>query len=295
MNINIYNNISWRLTILYILIFLILMMFISYVLRYIYIINKNKQFISRDAKTDIIKDGFFMFKNILKHDEITKIKNLWDNKDYESIKEIVHNNKNLLLSIKNELGDDYVLMDYIWFIENSVVHTCHRDNNSHIFEFNNYPRRSYTAILYIDEMDKCLDVIPNSNNNNLSISLYDSTSTVLCKPGDFLLFDANLVHSGSLGSNKNNRRIQLKITHKYDIEKIGYYNNVNRILNKHNTNSEISKVLQKNISCQFPIISDMTQDVNKESVNIEKEPSMMQKMYSVLFYSDENFYKLDKF
>jgi ectoine hydroxylase-related dioxygenase (phytanoyl-CoA dioxygenase family) len=271
------------------------MIIISYILRLVLITYNDKQYISRNTKTDIIKDGFIMFKNILNQDEIKTIKSLWDNKDYNAIKNIVHSNKNLLLSIKNKLGDDYILMDYIWFIENSVVHTCHRDNNSHIFEFNNYPRRSYTALLYIDEMDKCLDVIPGSNNNNLSMTLYDSTNTVLCKPGDFLLFDANLVHSGSLESNKNNRRIQLKITHKYDIEKIGYYNNVNRILNKYNTNSEISKVLQKSISCQFPIISDLTQDVNKESVNIEKEPSIMQKMYSVIFYSDENFYKLDKF
>ena len=39
----------------------------------------------------------------------------------------------------------------------------------------------------------------------------------------------------------------------------------------------------------------MTQDVNKESVNIDNEPSMLQKIYSVLFYSDENFYRLKKF
>jgi len=284
---------------LYILLFIIIIIIIlSYILRLTLITNNNGQYISRDSNSDIIKDGYFMFKNVLTNDEIISIRKLWDNKDYSGIKNIVHNNKNLLANIKNKLGDDYVLMDYIWFIENSVVHTCHRDNNSHLFQFNNYPRRSYTMILYIDDMDKCLDIIPGSNNTGygyFGINLYDATNTVLCKPGDLLLFDANLVHSGSLESKINNRRIQLKVTHKYDIEKIGYYTNVNRILDKHNTNSEISKVIQKSLSCQFPIVSDMTQDVNKESVNIDNEPSMLQKMYSIIFYSDENFYRLKKF
>ena len=283
---------------IYLILFIIFIIILSFLLRVMLITSQNGQYISRDDNMDIIKDGYFMFKNVLTQEEIETIKTLWDNKDYSGIKNIVHSNKNLLENIKEQLGEDYMLMNYIWFIENSVVHTCHRDNNSHLFQFNKYPRRSYTMILYIDDMDKCLDVIPGSNNNGygyLGMNLYDATNTVLCKPGDLLLFDANLVHSGSLETKKNNRRIQLKVTHKYDIEKISYYNNVNRILDKHNTNSEISKVLQKSISCQFPIISDMTQDVNKESVNIEKEPSMLQKMYSVVFYSDENFYRLKNF
>jgi len=292
MFINTYNSIY-----LFIII-IIFIIIIAYILRFALITNNKGQYISRDQNSDIIKDGYFMFKNVLTNDEIITIRKLWDNKDYNGIKMAVHNNKNLLANIKNKLGEDYQLMDYIWFIEKSVVHTCHRDNNSHLFQFNNYPRRSYTMIMYIDDMDKCLDIIPGSNNTGygyFGINLYDATNTVLCKPGDLLLFDANLVHSGSLESKKNNRRIQLKVTHKYDIEKIGYYTNVNRILDKQNTNSEISKVVQKSFSCQFPIISDMTQDINKESVNINNEPSMLQKLYSVIFYSDENFYRLKSF
>ena len=246
---------------------------------------------------DIIKDGHYIFKDILNKKELSSIQKLWDNKDYKTIKEIVHNNKTLLTSIKTVLGEDYQLMDYIWFIENSVVHTCHRDNNSHIFKFNEYPRRSYTMILYIDDMEKCLDVISGSNNigyGNIGMNLYDPTKTILCKSGDLLLFDANLVHAGSLETKKNNRRIQLKVTHKYDFEKIGYYTNVNRLLNKHNTNTESSKIIQKSISCQFPILSDITQSYNKDSVNIEKEPSIIQKIYSHMFYSNKDFYKLEK-
>ena len=106
---------------------------------------------------------------------------------------------------------------------------------------------SYTMILYIDAMEKCLDVIPRSNNISYGytgMNIYDATNT--------------------------------------------------RILDKHNTNSEFSKIIQKNLSCQFPIISDLTQDANKESVNIEKEPSILQKAYSYIFYSDADFYKLKK-
>jgi len=284
---NIYKYMWWN--IIYVLLFFI---FLSILLR-IYL-RSGKQYMSRYMKTCIMRDGFTMFMNTLRNDEINDIRSLWDAKKYTRIKTIVHSNKALLENIKKALGDDYVLMDYIWFIENSVVHTCHRDNNSHIFGFNNFPRRSYTMILYIDDMDKCLDVIKGSNNKPYWFNFYDATNTVLCKPGDLLLFDANLVHSGSLESNKNNRRIQLKVTHKYDLEKISYYNNVHRLLDKHNTNTQISKVLQKSLSCQFPIISDITQDVNKESVNIEKDPSMLQKMFSSTFYSDPNFYKLKK-
>ena len=261
------------------------------------IIIPNKKYIERDSPSDIIKHGYKLLQDVLTIEDIRFVQELWNKKDFIGIKSFCHTNKKLLTSIQKILGEDYMLMDYIWYIENSVVHTCHRDNNSHLFKFNGNPRRSYTMILYVDDMEKCLDVIPKSNNigyGYTGMNIYDATNTILCKPGDLLIFDANLIHAGSLESNDKNRRIQLKVTHKYDIEKIGYYTNVERILDKHNTNSEFSKIIQKNLSCQFPIISDLTQDANKESVNIEKEPSFLQKAYSYIFYSDTDFYKLKK-
>jgi hypothetical protein len=239
--------------------------------------------------TNLLSDGFDT-QNILSKDNINIIQNLWDNKEYKQIHQIIQNDTTLDSFIHSHLSNDYILMDYIMFLENSVLHTCHRDNNSK--RFNDDIHESFTIIIYIDEMDKCLDLIPGSHDRSDSgIYLYDKTKTWSCKSGDAILFNADLVHSGSLQSKYPNRRIQLKCTHKKDIEQLNFFSNYHKLLNKKNTNGHLSKVFQKHLSCQFPIVSDLTQGTNKNYINGELTDS--DKLVSNILYSKPDYYSLE--
>lgn len=275
---------TYKLYILILVFLIIMLVVLPIVLRVMHHPN-----VYPSEHSDIFKDGFLKTKNIITADETVSIQKLWDSKDYDKIKEIIHNHRALQRFITSTLGEGYILMDYIWFIEKAVVHTCHRDNNSH--KFNKGAKRSYTMIVYIDDLNHCLDVIPRSNNHWFNLHLYDKTKSIPCNSGDAILFDANTVHAGSLNSNKNNRRIQLKVTHKDDISKISYYDHVSKILDKENTNSAVSKRIQKHFSCMYPILSDITQNINIDSVH-NKDPSFLQKLYSTVFYSDPYYYRL---
>ena len=46
--------------------------------------------------------------------------------------------------------------------------------------------------------------------------------------GIMIIFDANLIHVGTLLDSDNNIRIQMKVTHKDDIEVLSYYQNFNK-------------------------------------------------------------------
>jgi hypothetical protein len=255
--------------------------------------NFRKKIVDNPNEADIIYDGFIKRDNILSYDDIVTVNKLWDSSDFNELKKIIHGNSNLNTMISEVLGNDYILMDYIWYIEKGNVHTCHRDNNGDMF--NKGTRRSYTMLLYVDYLNNCLEVVPQSNNSSSNIFISPMTQTIKCTNGSAILFDANLIHAGSLESNKQNRRIQLKVTHKYDIKKLDYYNNYNKYLNKENNNSLTSKYLQKYMTCSLPILSDVNQELNKSSGNTKNEPSILQKLYSYFFYSDANYYRLPDF
>jgi hypothetical protein len=54
-----------------------------------------------------------------------------------------------------------------------------------------------------------------------------------------ILFNANLIHVGTINEKDDHLRIQMKVTHKEDIDTIGYYENFHKILTK-------SKMVTKN-------------------------------------------------
>ena len=233
--------------------------------------------------------GYVVMHNIISEDILNIIRNHWDKSEFKQIDTIIKSNPGIKNFIYTHIPiKEYQFMDYIMFLENTILHTCHRDNNSD--RFNNNTKRSYTIILYIDDMQSCLDVIPKSQNDKLGVFMYDKTNTFLCKPGSIILFDASLVHCGSIDSDESNRRIQLKVSHKADLEKLSFYENYHKIINKHNTNSEISKRIQKQFSCQFPVVSDVTQGTDKSYIS--GNLSYLTQIFSKLFYSDKDYYKL---
>jgi ectoine hydroxylase-related dioxygenase (phytanoyl-CoA dioxygenase family) len=248
----------------------------------------TRQYQALSEISDLNTHGYIVKHDVLKDYELKKIQDQWNYREYKDIYMYLKYNKDLLEIIRNTLGENYVIMDYIMYLSNSVLHTCHRDNNGS--RFNDIKHKSYTMLIYIDDLKECLDVVPESHKH-IGVYSTDQTMTFMCKPGSIIIFDSDLVHSGGLSEDVNNRRIQMKITHRDDYQKLNFYDNYFKIVNKPNKNSEFSKKIQKHLTCQFPIFSDLTQGNNKEYIS--GEISDLGKVFSHYFYSDKDFYKLE--
>ena len=149
-------------------------------------------------------------------------------------------------------------------------------------------------------MDKCLGVIPNShkieNKNKYNINLIDKVKNIICNKGDVIIFNSNLIHVGTLNENNNDYlRIQMKISHKDDLEVLNYYQDYTKILNKKNYLPFYIKNFQKKLSCMFPIISDLTQHDNIKSSRGSDDGATighLQKLFSYIYYGDSKFFDL---
>lgn len=265
----------------------ILYILISFILLFLTLViykSLTKRQRTLSSVSDLNKHGYIVKHNIIDTDTIQE---QWNNNQYRDIFTSLKTNVNIKNLIEYHLNKDFILMDYVMFLSNSVLHTCHRDNNG--MKFNDIKNKSYTILIYIDDMKQCLDVVPSSHNH---IGLYrdDNTETFMCKPGSIILFDSDLVHAGSLTTNKNNRRIQLKVCHKDDEQKLKFYDNYHKILDKPNVNSEFSKKIQKHLTCTYPIFSDLTQGSNKNYIS--GKMSNIEKTFSEVFYSDKDYYTL---
>jgi len=152
-------------------------------------------------------------------------------------------------------------------------------------------------LLYLENMDKCLGVIPTSHHSEYSymVNFTNSVEHLLCKKGDIILFNANLIHVGALNPRHDNIRIQMKLTHKDDIPVLSYYQNFNKVLNKDNTLPNSVLLFQKNMSCMFPYLSNLTQGENIKSARGSDNGAsvgILQKIFSYLFYGNSKFYDL---
>jgi hypothetical protein len=278
-----------------IILFLLFLLFLFFFLNILF----SKDFVNSKKHNyyDLQKDGCCIFSNVFEDSEIYYLKNNCEKKNYKDVKHTLLNSNKLNNLIHSLLSSEYVFQDYIWIIEKSAVHTCHRDNNGDFFNENQkYP--SYTMIVYLENIDKCLGVIPTSHNdiNSFNINLSSTNLEHLtCKKGDVILFNANLIHVGTVQENNNHLRIQLKVTHKDDLDKLSYYQNFNKVLNQDNTLPVSILQIQKNVSCMFPYISNLTQTENinssRGSVNGAKV-GIFQKLFSFLFYGNSRFYDL---
>jgi hypothetical protein len=274
-------------------IYLLVLILIVIITQYIYY---DKVDVS-DKRYTLEQDGCCIIKQVLNQDEINNMKQLSDKNDYQEIKRSLLNNSKLrqLISV-NTKNQDYIFQDYIWIIKKSAVHTCHRDNNGDFFnEGQKYP--SYTMLVYIEDMDKCLGVVPESHKdiNSFNYNFGDPTINLPCRKGDVILFNANLIHVGTINDKADNLRIQLKVSHKDDIDKLKYYQNFNKILNEDNTVPDVIRRIQKKGSCILPVLSNLTQSENirtaRGSVN-GANIGWGQQLFSYFFYGKSNFYDL---
>lgn len=257
-------------------------------------------FIKKDnillRQCDLEENGFCIIKNVLSDIEINSLKKMSEDNNYKEIKNSLINNNDLNNIINQKLGNDYGFQDYIWIIKKSTVHTCHRDNNGDFFN-KNQKHPSYTALIYLEDMDKCLGVIPKSHliKNSFGINMSDNLINLLCNKGDMIIFNANLIHVGTINKKHDNLRIQLKITNKEDLEALSYYQNFNKVVNTENSIPNTMRNAQLKLSCMLPFISDITQNTNIESARGSDNGAkigLFQKIFSYLFYGDSSFYDL---
>lgn len=216
---------------------------------------------------NLYENGIAVIPNFISNTDIVNIKQYIETNNVVGAKKYIISAPIVQEKINNIIGDEYEFNDYIFLIKKSQFHTCHRDYNGDFFnEGQTHP--SYTIIIYLENMEKCLDVIPKSHikRGDYNINITDYTQSVLCKAGDAILFNANLVHNGSLNEQENNMRIQMKISHRDDQTVLHFYNNYNKILNAENNTPMPFKQIQKHVSCQFPILSEYLKqyDYNKD-------------------------------
>jgi ectoine hydroxylase-related dioxygenase (phytanoyl-CoA dioxygenase family) len=253
---------------------LFLIILVSVVLRF-----SKKEFAK--SRSTLKKHGFQVL-DCFSENDVNYLKQLWDAKETKKMKKFVHENQKVLQQVHKLLGPEYVFQDYIFLIEKSRIHTCHRDVNAQQFNDDvKYP--SYTIIFYLEEMERCLDVIPKSDKSKIGVFLTDETESIRCRPGNAVLFNSGLIHAGSMNEKPNNKRIQMKITHRDDVKALDYFQNYNKKLESENENPEIFTVVHKHMSCQVPVVGDMFKSEAAKPI---------EKMFSKLFYGNENFYDL---
>lgn len=244
-------------------------------------------------KKNLNENGFVIFKSFIDSNQIVDFKDKIIKKKLNDIKKEITNSSKIKNKCINLLGTSYIFQDYILGIIKSLVHTCHRDYNGDFFN-KNQKMPSYTILIFLEDMDYSLDVIPKSHKNKFNnlFNFTDNTVSINCKKGDAILFNANLIHSGSFNKKLDNMRIQMKLTHKDDIESIKYYQNYNKYIDKTNNIPLYLKKIQKHISCQFPVFSDITQNIGINDSSNGSNISLGQRIFSTLFYADPNYYIL---
>lgn len=264
---------------LYLLLSILLLLLISLIIKKIFRkINKKK------INYNLEKHGIEIIKNLLNKNDVNIIKNLIDNNQDMEVKYNLLNNTNIKNFILNKFGPDYELHDYISILKKDQLNACHRDYNTILYN-KNQKYISYTLIIYFENIEKCLDIIPETHNslyaNILNITDF-TTSIKNCMSGDALLFNSGLIHSGSLNKKKNNLRIQLKISHKYDKQNsLNFYEQYYKKLNKENKNEKWINQLQKHITCSFPLLDILTY---KYDDNIKREENTNNNFLSKYVY-----------
>lgn len=236
-------------------------------------------------KQRLEQDGLVLLPKLLSNVELDTLNDQIDSDQILQAKKEIMQSTKIRQWIEELLGKDYVFQDYIFLIKKSQFHTCHRDYNGDLFN-DTQKKPSYTIIFYLTDMGKCLDVIPESHlSMKHNYNWTDYTKTVPCSKGDALLFNANLVHNGSLTERQENTRIQMKISHKSDLDTLSFYNQYNKVLNPTDSTPMLYKQIQKHVTCQFPVISQYVKQFDNNKSDKEHPSNPFSSFFSSFFPS----------
>jgi hypothetical protein len=255
----------------------------------------------QESKNSLEKNGYQILSNIFQENEIADFIQKSQQKNFQEIQKNIQTHPGLLKRLRECLSsrevERYQFQDYLWIIQKSVVHICHRDNNGDFFnEGQRFP--SYTILLYLEDMEPALGVFPGSHRDRYTnaVNLSTPLTQVSCKKGDVVIFNANIVHTGMINDHKEDHlRIQMKFTHREDIEKIAYYENFHKILNTEASLPTWLRKVHQSASCTFPIISDWTQGENirtARGTDNGVDVGWGQRAFSSVFYGNPDFYDL---
>jgi len=254
-----------------------------------------------ESDNSLQKNGYQILSNIFQENEIADFIQKSQQKNFQEIQHNIQTHPGLLQTLRECLSsrevEKYQFQDYLWIIQKSVVHICHRDNNGDFFnEGQNFP--SYTILLYLEDMEPALGVFPGSHRDRYTnaVNLSTPLTPIYCKKGDVVIFNANIVHTGMINDHKEDHlRIQMKFTHREDIEKIAYYENFHKILNTEASLPTWLRKVHQSASCTFPIISDWTQGENirtSRGTDNGVDVGWVQRAFSSVFYGNADFYDL---
>jgi hypothetical protein len=279
------------------LLFVMLLFTISFLTYYrTYSKPVNRYINQRNENPTLENNGYILRKKVFSEEDVNGLLNNCLSGDYATIKRQLLSSNKLKNLISTTLPEGYVIQDYIWIIQRSMVHTCHRDNNGDFFN-EGQRNPSYTMLIYLEDMNKCLSVLPVSHKHKNSYFFNFTTplTDILCERGDVILFNANLIHVGAFNDRDDNIRIQMKVSHRDDIKVLSYYQNFNKVLNQKNNVPELIRKAQRSLSCTFPGISNLTQSENIKSSRGSDNGAQVgwfQKIFSYLFYGKSDFYDL---
>lgn len=232
----------------------------------------------------------YFFNNLIDNTSLENINKLWDSKSYNELVNIILKKDSTLSNYCKATYPDYEFMNYAYLIENTTIHTYHRDYTS-CKEYNNLDHTSYSIIVYLYGENNGLTYYKNSSTSKLPLYILPGyCKTYECRPGDAVLFDANVVHAGLLSENPNQERkcIQFKLVHKDDVNKLPLLNENYVLINKPNNKSYKVRYLETVFTGMFPCVLDFFEYHIKTSFYDKK--SIIQKFISKLVYSDYNFY-----
>jgi len=237
-------------------------------------------------------DGFCIYKKLIDSSTIRHIQEMIQDNKSNQVKEEIINNDRVKSKLLKNLSPDYGFQDYIFIIKKSAIHTCHRDANGLFFN-EKIKHPTYTLLIFLESMEDSLGVIPKSHKDiyEYSVNFSNNVKTFKSNPGDAILFNANLIHVGGINEKNDNLRLQFKLCHYEDNDKLDYYNGYNKMLSESNSYPQWIRKIQKNMSCFVPGISDLTQD-NIQSDAQNDTTSSLSQLFSQLFYGNKDFYNL---
>ena len=247
-------------------------------------------------KMQLHMDGFCVGSHLFSNTDLHAMDRCVKRQRYKELQASIQRHPKLTQFIQKNTSKSHVLQDYIWVIEKSHVNTCHRDNNGDFFN-DKQIHPSYTMLIFLEDMDKCLTVYAGSHAHKYSHSINFTTplQNIICKKGDIIIFNANLIHVGALNIKNDHTRIQMKITHKNDLSALSYYQNFHKVANKETHVPRYIQKVQRSLSCAFPIVSDLTQKTNIETSRGSDNGAVIpphQKVFSFIFYGNSDFYDL---